>query len=204
MGSGGPSTSNFFRRTTSCAKGSPKRMGPFMVTGHVVDQLRLPGHAVPDQGGELFDHLGLLDLGALHRQRRRTDPDGQAGHRLRRRRRGAGLDAVVPVRRDGRDVVEIQRHARDREPRLRRHPRRLRHRRRRRRGGAGGTGARQGARREDLCRTDRLRRHLGRLRHGRALGRGRRAVDAAGGLATLPDRRSTTSTPTAPRPRPAT
>ena len=64
----------------------------------------------------------------------------------------------------------------DRQPRLRRDPRRLRHRRRRRHGGARGARARPGARREDLRRGHRLRRHLGRLRHGGALGRGRRAV----------------------------
>ena len=40
--------------------------------------------------------------------------------------------------------------------------------------------ARQGARREDLCRTRRLRRDLRRLRHGRALGRRRRALHAPG------------------------
>ena len=40
--------------------------------------------------------------------------------------------------------------------------------------------ARQGARRHDLWRGRRLRRHLRRLRHGRPLGRGRRALHAAG------------------------
>jgi hypothetical protein len=79
--------------------------------GHVLDRLGLPCDAVQDQGRELFHHLRLLHQRALHRQRRRTDPDGQAGHRLCRRRRGTGLDAVLPVRRDGRDVVQVQRHA---------------------------------------------------------------------------------------------
>ena len=65
-------------------------------------------------------------------------------------------------------------------PRLRRRPRRLRHRRRRRHPGAGGAGARQGARRQDLRRDRRLRRQLRRLRHGRAVGRGRGALHAAG------------------------
>ena len=44
----------------------------------------------------------------------RDDPDRQAGHHLRRRLRGTRLVAVGAVRRDGRDVVEIQRHAGDR------------------------------------------------------------------------------------------
>ena len=59
-------------------------------------------------------------------------------------------------------------------------PRRLRHRRRRRRAGAGRARARQGARRQDLRRDRRLRRDLRRLRHGGAVGRGRRALHAAG------------------------
>ena len=37
----------------------------------------------------------------------------QAGRDLRRRLRGARLDAVGPVRRHGRDVLALQRHARD-------------------------------------------------------------------------------------------
>ena len=47
-----------------------------------------------------------------------THPVGQAGHDLRRRLGGAGLDDVDAVRRHGRDVVEIQRHAADRLARL--------------------------------------------------------------------------------------
>ena len=90
----------------------------------------------------------------------------------------------------------------DRLPRLRRQPRRLRHRRRRRRGGAGGTRARQGARRQDLCRDRRLRRDVGRLRHGGAVGRGCGALHAPG-AGHRARRRSTTSTPTAPRRRSA-
>ena len=53
----------------------------------------------------------------LHRQRRRADPVGQAGHRLRRRRRGARLDALLPLRRHGRDEHQVQRRARDRASR---------------------------------------------------------------------------------------
>ena len=35
---------------------------------HVLDGLGLPRDAVPDQGHQLLDHLGLLDLRALHRR----------------------------------------------------------------------------------------------------------------------------------------
>ncbi len=79
--------------------------------GDVVDRLGDARHLVQDQGRELFDLVGLRDLQPLHRQRRRDHPVGQAGHDLRRRLRGARLDAVGAVRRHGRDVVEIQRHA---------------------------------------------------------------------------------------------
>ena len=79
--------------------------------GDVVDRLGDARHLVQDQGRELFDLVGLRDLQPLHRQRRRDDPMGQAGHGLRRRLRGTRLDAVRAVRRHGRDVVEIQRHA---------------------------------------------------------------------------------------------
>ena len=149
---------------------------------HVLDGLGLPRDAVPDQGDQLFDHLGLLDQRALHRQRRRADPVRQAGHRLRRRRRGARLDALVPLRRDGGDEHQVQQPSRAGEPGLRRRPRRLRDRGRRRHGGARGARARQGARGADLRRGDGLRRDLGRARHGGALGRRRRAGDAARAL----------------------
>ena len=73
--------------------------------GDVVDRLGDARHLVQDQGRELFDLVGLRDLQPLHRQRRRADPVGQAGHDLRRRLRRARLDAVGAVRRHGRDVV---------------------------------------------------------------------------------------------------
>jgi 3-oxoacyl-(acyl-carrier-protein) synthase len=84
VGSGGPSTKAFFKahnivRETGCAKTDrPVRRDQ----GHVLDRVGLPCDAVQDQGCELFDHLGLLHQRALHRQRHRADPDGQAGHRL--------------------------------------------------------------------------------------------------------------------------
>ena len=148
--------------------------------GDVVDGVGDARHLVQDQGRQLFDLVGLRDLEPLHRQCLRDHPDRQAGRHLRRRLRGTRMVAVGAVRRDGRDVVEIQRHARDRVAPLRRQPRRFRHRRRRRRRGAGRTRACQGARRAHLWRNRRLRRHLRRLRHGRAVGRGRRALHADG------------------------
>ena len=39
---------------------------------HVEHRLGEPRHRLQDQGPQLFDQLGLLDLGALHRQRRRV------------------------------------------------------------------------------------------------------------------------------------
>ena len=78
---------------------------------HVEHRLGQSRDRLQDQGPELFDQLGLLDLGALHRQRRRDHPARQGRPHVRGRRRGARLDAVGPVRRDGRDVVQVQRHA---------------------------------------------------------------------------------------------
>ena len=46
------------------------------------------------------------------------DPVGQAGHDVRRRLRGARLDPVRAVRRHGRHVVQVQRHAGRGLPRL--------------------------------------------------------------------------------------
>ena len=52
----------------------------------------------------------------------------------------------------------------------------------RRRAGGRGTGARQSARRQNLCRDRRLRRYLGWVRHGCPVGRRRRAMHAAGAV----------------------
>jgi hypothetical protein len=104
---------------TSPAKGSPKRDRPVRgAQSNVVDRIGHACHLVQDPGRQLFDLVGLLDLGALHRQRHGDDPVGQAGHGVCRRPRGSRLDAVEPVRRHGRDVLEIQRHADTRLARL--------------------------------------------------------------------------------------
>ena len=70
--------------------------------------------------------------------------------------------------------------------------------------GAGGAGARQGPRREDLRRDRRLRGQFRRLRHGRALRRGRGALHAPGAWTAPAGARSTISTRTAPPRRSAT
>ena len=49
--------------------------------GDVVDGVGHAGDLVQDPRRQLFDLVRLLDLGALHRQRLRTHPVGQAGHR---------------------------------------------------------------------------------------------------------------------------
>ena len=85
---------------------------------HVVHRVRHARHLVQDQGRELFDLVGLRDLQSLYRQCRRDHPMGQAGPDFRRRLRGTRLDALGTVRRHGRDVVEIQRHAGKRFARL--------------------------------------------------------------------------------------
>ena len=159
-----------------------------------------------------------------------TEPLG--GHRLRHRRpRGRRRHALHPVRRrrrDGRrrrrggDLQDrhrrlhrlprhehpLQRRADPRLASLRQGPRRLRHGRGRRRAGAGGAGARQGARREDLRRGDGLRPGRRRLSHHRSgRGRRRRLPRHGGGASPTPGSSrptSTTSTPTAPRRRSAT
>ncbi len=53
--------------------------------GDVVHRIGDALHLVQDQGRQLFDLVGLRDLEPLHRQRRRADPMGQAGHGVRRR-----------------------------------------------------------------------------------------------------------------------
>ncbi len=73
--------------------------------GHVLDRLGCLAH-LQIKGRPIIRSLRPARPAPLHRQRDRADPDGQTGHRLRRRRRGAGLDALLPLRRDGRNVVQ--------------------------------------------------------------------------------------------------
>ena len=175
MGSGGPSTAAIVEAADiTREKGSPKRIGPFAVpkamsstaSATLATWFKIKGvnYSISSACATSNHCIGNGS---------RADPVGQAGHGVRRRLGGAELDHVEFVRRHGRDVVEIQRHAAEGLARLRQGPRRLRHRRRRRRAGAGRARARQGARRQDLRRGRRLWRDLGRLRHGGAVGRGR-------------------------------
>ena len=70
MGSGGPSTTVIVEAADITRKnGSPKRIGPFAVPkGDVLDRIGDARHLVQDPRRQLFDLVGLLDLGALHRQ----------------------------------------------------------------------------------------------------------------------------------------
>ena len=109
MGSGGPSTRTIVEAADTTADKGPEARRPVRgAEGDVVDRVGDARHLVQDQGRELFDLVGLRDLEPLHRQRRRDDPVGQAGHGLRRRLRRPRLDHVGPVRRHGRDVVGLQ------------------------------------------------------------------------------------------------
>ena len=79
MGSGGPSTKNMLWAWDTAREKSAKRVGPFMV----------PRIMSSTNSATQFC---LFDQRPLHRQRRGNDSMGQAGYRLRRRRRGVGLD----------------------------------------------------------------------------------------------------------------
>ena len=181
MGSGGPST-------RAIVEGGRHRRGARGRAGS--DRSRCPRRCarpprrrsppVQDQGRQLFHLVGLRHVQPLHRQCLRDHPARQAGHHLRRRRRGARLDALGALRRHGRHVEPFQRPPGGRLARLRQESRRLRHRRRRRRRRPRGARARQGARRPHLWRDRRLRRHLGRLRHGAAFRRRRGALHEDG------------------------
>ena len=187
---------------TSPAAEGPKRVGPFAVpkamsstaSATLATWFKIKGvnYSISSACATSNHCIGNAYL---------DDPDRQTGRDLRRRLRGTRLVAVGPVRRDGRDVLEIQRYAGYRLAPLRHQPRWLRDRRRRRCRGAGRARARQGARRAHLCRSGRLWRDLGRLRHGRAVGRGaERCMRMA--LSTVKTS-SITSIRTRPRRRPA-
>ena len=80
-------------RRHSARKGPQARRPLRRARRHVEHQFGNARHALRHQGRELFDFVGLLHIGPLHRQFRRDDPVGQAGRDVRRRRRGTGLDA---------------------------------------------------------------------------------------------------------------
>ena len=97
---------------------SPREQGPQArrsvrgAEGDVLDRLGDARDLVQDQGRELFDHLGLRDLATIASATpTSTIQIGKQDIDVRRRLRGARLDAVGAVRRHGRDVHEVQRHA---------------------------------------------------------------------------------------------
>ena len=72
----------------------PKRIGPFAVPKAMSSTCSANLSTwFKTKGVNYSISSRLLDLGQLHRQCHRDDPVGQAGHDVRRRRRGAGLDA---------------------------------------------------------------------------------------------------------------
>ena len=83
----------------------PKRVGPFAVP-NAMSCTNSATLATPFgiKGVNYSISSACATSRPLHRQCRRADPVGQAGHHVRRRRRGARLDALGAVRRHGRDV----------------------------------------------------------------------------------------------------
>ena len=97
-GSGGHSSFNQVEAADIARNRGVKRVGPYMVPlGDGVHRLGLPGHPVQDQGDQLLHCLRLRHQRALYWQRGGTDPAGQTGCGVRRRRRRRTLDAELPV-----------------------------------------------------------------------------------------------------------
>ena len=130
-----------------------------------LDQIRLQG--TEPLGGDRLRHRRARD-----RRRGAADHVGRCRRDGRRRRRGRGVRARHRrVLRLARAVHRVQRPPAGSVAAVGQGPRRLRDGRGRRRRGAGGAGAREAARREDLRRGRRLRHVRRRLPHHRA-GRG--------------------------------
>ena len=202
-----PRRKNLFEaHQTVIEKGSPKRMGPFMVTrcmsstvsACLATPFRIKGinYSITSACSTSAHCIGA---GVEQIQWGKQDIVFAGG--------GEELDWTLSCLFDAMGAMSTK-YNNEPDPRLarlRRRPRRLRHRRRRRHGGARGARARPRPRREDLRRGHRLRRHLRRPRHGRPLRRRRRARHAPrAGDAARKAAASATSTPTAPRPRSAT
>ena len=121
MGSGGPSTRAIVEAADTARSKGPKRVGPFAVpkamsstaSATLATWFKIKGvnYSISSACATSNHCIGnAVEI----------DPARQAGHGLRRRLRGARLDAVGPVRRHGRDVVEVQRDAGEGLARLRR------------------------------------------------------------------------------------
>ena len=112
MGSGGPSTRTIVESADIARSKGPKRVGPFAVpkamsstaSATLATWFKIKGvNYSISSACATSNHC----IGNAYE----THPERQAGHDLRRRLRGARLDAVGAVRRHGRAVVEVQRHA---------------------------------------------------------------------------------------------
>ena len=115
MGSGGPSTRAIVEAADTARSKSPKRVGPFAVpkamsstaSATLATWFKIKGvnysisSACATSNHCIGNAYELIQM-------------GQAGRDVRRRLRGARLDAVGAVRRHGRDVVEVQRRRRRR------------------------------------------------------------------------------------------
>ena len=98
-GSGGPSTSAMLAAHQTVLKiGCDQTDRPVRgAKNDVLDCFCEPRNRVPDQRHELFDHLCLLDLAALYRHGRAAGGAGRPRHHVRRWRRRARLDTLVPL-----------------------------------------------------------------------------------------------------------
>ena len=160
----------------------PRKVSPFFIPGRLINLASgLCLDRARPQGAEPCGGDGLLDRRACDRR------CGAADRARRCRRDGGGRHGIADLPASAmagfcacaRAVDRLQRHARKGLAPLRQGPRRLRDGRGRRHRRARGIRARQGARREDLCRGDRLRPVGRRLSHHRAGARTAMARSAA-------------------------
>ena len=109
MGSGGPSTRAIVEAADIARNKSPKRVGPFAVpkamsstaSATLATWFKIKGvnYSISSACATSNHCIGNADG---------SDPVGQARHHLRRRLRGARLDALRAVRRHGSHVLEFQ------------------------------------------------------------------------------------------------
>ena len=117
MGSGGPSTRTIVESADIARSKGPKRVGPFAVpkamsssaSATLATWFKIKGVSYSISSACATSNHCIGNAYEI-------DSVRQAGHDLCRRLRGTRLDLVGPVRRHGRVVVEVQRHA---APRLR-------------------------------------------------------------------------------------
>ena len=115
MGSGGPSTRAIVEAADTTRSKGPKRVGPFAVpkamsstaSATLATWFKIKGVNYSISSACATSNHCIGNATEMIQMR-------QAGHDVRRRLRGARLDAVGAVRRHGRDVVELQPDARTR------------------------------------------------------------------------------------------